>query len=70
LQQTVLDNVTPDSPTSYHLKHLVEKWSNEYIPNGALIAAVIHLGIPYEKHSDYPNIDVAVNLSAATSEVR
>lgn len=30
------------------LKHQVGKWAGEYVSNGAFIAAVIHLGIPWD----------------------
>ena len=36
---------------SYALKHLVEQWCGEYIPNGALLAAAIELGIPVQRDS-------------------
>lgn len=49
------------SPNSYGLKHLVENHSKTYISNGALIAAVIFLGIPYKPHTDPPNISVGVS---------
>ena len=34
---------------SYGLKHSVEKWSRDYIPNGAFIKAAIELGYKYEE---------------------
>lgn len=36
---------------SYALKHLVEQWCGEYIPNGALLAAAIELDIPVQRDS-------------------
>ena len=47
--------------TSYGLKHAVEEWSGEYIHNGAFIAAVFHLGIPYLSRADSPNIKIAIS---------
>lgn len=40
---------TPNSDvgSSYALKHLVERFYDQYIPHGAFIAAVIHLGIAH-----------------------
>jgi len=47
--------------SSYALKHEVERWSGEYITNGAFVAAVIHLGIPFKRYSGSPNIAVALS---------
>lgn len=51
---------------SYTLKHCVETWTEQnkmrtYIGNGAFIAAVIHLAIPYKKYWASPNIHVAIS---------
>ena len=46
---------------SYGLKHKAEEWAGEYISNGALIAAAIHLGIRYERDKDSPNVVLAVS---------
>ena len=46
---------------SYALKHRVERYFNEYVTNGAFIAAVLHLGIPYKTHPESPNISVALS---------
>jgi hypothetical protein len=49
------------SYSSYSYKHHVEKAGSPwYVTNGDLIAAVLHLGIPYRKNA--PNIYVAINL--------
>lgn len=51
-----------DSLSSYRLKHMVEKDHKSYISNGALIAAVIFLDIPYVEHPDEsPNISVGIS---------
>ncbi|MEN8258831.1 MAG: hypothetical protein ABFS09_13300, partial [Thermodesulfobacteriota bacterium] len=47
--------------SSYGLKHRVEKWVGEYISNGAFIAAVFFLGIPYKEYWGSPNISVAIS---------
>jgi len=46
--------------SSWGLKHRVERYYKEYITNGAFIAAVIHMGIPYKKDGS----DVYVALSS------
>ena len=46
---------------SYGLKHKAERWAGDYISNGALIAAAIHLGIPFEQIKDSPNVYLAVS---------
>jgi hypothetical protein len=35
-----------DDGHSYGLKHAAEAWAGAYLPNGALIAAAVHLGFP------------------------
>lgn len=51
-----------DSPGSYLLKHMVEKDHKSYISNGALIAAVIYLDIPYATYpNESPNISVGIS---------
>ena len=47
--------------SSYYLKHVVEKLAGEYVSNGALIAAAIHLNIPMKSGSDSPNINIAIS---------
>ena len=47
--------------SSYALKHLAEAWSGRHLSNGSFIAAVIHLGIPYQTFSDTPNICLALS---------
>lgn len=48
-------------PSSYGLKHMAEDYFNTYVTNGAFIAAVIHLGIPYKVLGHGPNVDVALS---------
>lgn len=47
--------------SSYGLKHKVEKHFGEYVTNGAFIAAVIHLGIPYKTWPNFPNVHIAIS---------
>jgi hypothetical protein len=47
--------------SSYGYKHEAERAYKTYVTNGAFIAAVIHLGIPYEKIPGTPNIFVALS---------
>ena len=46
---------------SYHLKHVVERLEGEYVSNGALIAAAIHLEIPMRFYPTGPNVDIAIS---------
>lgn len=48
--------------SSYYLKHLVEKWSGKYISNGAFIAAVRFLKIPYRSIYGTPDISITIFL--------
>jgi hypothetical protein len=41
--------------SSYGLKHEVEAWANNYIENGAFIAAAIDLGYRFKQDGDSPN---------------
>ena len=47
--------------SSYGIKHIIEHKLDTYVSNGCFIAAVISLGIPYEKIPDSPNIFVAIS---------
>lgn len=48
--------------TSYGLKHCVERYFGTYITNGAFIAAVIYLGIPYKpSYLGSPNISLGIS---------
>jgi hypothetical protein len=43
--------------TSYGYKHMVERWANRYVSNGAFIAAAIALGIPIRRsYGKSPNV--------------
>jgi hypothetical protein len=46
--------------SSYGIKHILERELHTYVSNGCFIAAVISLGIPYEKIPDSPNIFVSI----------
>ena len=46
--------------TSYGIKHKIERELDVYIANGCLIAAIIHLDIPYKRIPNSPNIYVAI----------
>jgi hypothetical protein len=49
-KQYELSKKKKDKLSSYTLKHVVERYSKDlYVPEGALVAAVIHLGLPYER---------------------
>lgn len=47
--------------SSYYLKHVVEKLAGEYVSNGSLIAAAIHLKIPMKFYPDSPNVNIAIS---------
>lgn len=47
---------------SYYLKHLVEKWSGKYISNGAFIAAVRFMKLPFRPIYGTPDVSVTVFL--------
>jgi len=47
---------------SYYLKHLVEKWSGKYVSNGAFIAAVRFMELPFRPIYGTPDISVVVFL--------
>ena len=66
-EQTISKTINREL-SSYGMKHCVEEWhrktkaSYKYISNGSVIAAIIALGIPYQKYSDEPNIFAAVKV--------
>jgi len=45
---------------SYDLKHQAERWAHDYVSNGALIAAAIHLGFKVERIPGTPNALISV----------
>ncbi len=45
---------------SYSLKHQAERWAGDYISNGAIIAAAIHLGFRIEPIFGTPNARINV----------
>jgi hypothetical protein len=47
---------------SYYLKHFVEKWSGKYISNGAFIAAVRFMKLPFRPIYGTPDISVTIFL--------
>jgi len=47
--------------SSYYLKNVVEKLSGEYVSNGALIAAAVHLNIPIRLSDNSPNANIAIS---------
>lgn len=51
------------SVSSYGIKHIVEKETKKYVANGCFIAAVIHLGIPYERNPGTTNICIAMSTA-------
>ncbi len=46
---------------SYGLKHQVSRYFDEYVTNGAFIAALIHMSVRYQKYGNFPNVDVALS---------
>lgn len=60
--------------SSYTLKHHVEYWTKQrkmriYVGNGAFIAAVMHMGVPYISYPDSPNIHVAISSKCNHSKL-
>jgi hypothetical protein len=45
---------------SYSLKHQAERWAGDYVSNGALIAAAVHLGFKVERIAGSPNARINV----------
>jgi hypothetical protein len=61
LKTKVIDNKINRVSTSYGIKHIIERELKTYVANGCFIAAVIHLGIPYKRIPNSPNILVAIS---------
>lgn len=51
---------------SYYLKHAVEKWAEQYISNGALIAALIYFEIAYKPILGSPDVSAFIILDKNT----
>lgn len=60
LRTKKIDNKINQVSTSYGIKHIIERELHTYVCNGSFIAAVIYLGIPYER-INHPNILVAIS---------
>lgn len=56
-----IKTINRQAGNSYSLKPLIEAWAGKYISNGAIIAAAIHLEIPYQTFFDSPNICLALS---------
>jgi len=56
-----LKKVKTPQYSSYFLKHVVEKLAGEYVCNGALIAAALHLKLPIKYNDGSPNVDVGIS---------
>jgi hypothetical protein len=55
LKKTLNKNIS-----SYGIKHILERELDTYVSNGCFIAAVIHLGIPYYRIPESPNIFIPI----------
>ncbi|MFE5549461.1 hypothetical protein ACFQ71_37400 [Streptomyces sp. NPDC056534] len=51
--------VSDDSPSSYHLKHVMEDATGQYVTNGAFIAAALLAGVPVKLNGLNPPIGVS-----------
>lgn len=62
--QEIAERITGRHYTSYFLKHAVEFAAGDriYVANGAFLAAVVILGIPYRPLPGSPNAVVAVQF--------
>ena len=61
-EKQFIKNVQVQTYSSYYLKHLVEKWSGKYISNGAFIAAVRFMKIPFRPIYGTPDISITIFL--------
>ena len=55
---------------SYHLKHVVEKWSNRYISNGDYIAAALCMGLRVKPYNIFNNPNAAIYVMYKTKKLR
>lgn len=60
--QDIAPRCTTRHYSSYFLKHAAEWSSRQYVSNGAFLAAVVILGIPYRPLPGSPNAVVAVQF--------
>jgi len=54
---------------SYFLKHVVERWSGVYIPNGAFIAAAIESGCKYVRQGPNARFNLSYKLAKKDKKV-
>lgn len=55
-------------PTSYALKHRVERWAQRYVSNGALISAAIEIGYRWRRVMNGPNAVFKLRLPKAKNQ--
>lgn len=53
--------VTNGRPSTYQLKHYVERETGTYIQAGCMIAAVLHLGIAYKRMPFMPDVWIPIS---------
>lgn len=63
-------NINGNGPTSYQLKHKVEKWADYpvYVPNGIFIAAAIHSGLQFKRIKG--SVNALFNLNDRSGKCR
>lgn len=55
----------PPTVTSYKLKHVVQKWSDMYISNGACILAALELGIKVKRFATtHPSAEIGLTKTS------
>jgi hypothetical protein len=47
--------------SSYYLKHAAQRWAGDYVSNGALTAAAVHLGFPIKRAPSQINCAIGVS---------
>ena len=53
--------IRQDSPSSYLLHRLIEQRTGENLSFGAVIAAVIYLGLPYQHITNTPDVRIGIS---------
>lgn len=58
------ERATSRSPSSYETKHVIERWSGQYIGNGMLIVAALSMGVAIHAPIGSPNANLAISRRA------
>jgi hypothetical protein len=61
------ETATSRSPSSYEMKHVIERWAGQYVGNGMLITAALSMGVAIHNPIGSPNANLALSRRALSA---